>query len=103
MKKAADYEEVWGLYNDGWATAQDDMGNTLLPFFPNEKFAETFAKKEWEGFRPKRIDMDYFLENWLPGMRSDGFKPSIFPTDTDTAVMEVDTLQEDLEAEIEKY
>ncbi|MBT2682843.1 DUF2750 domain-containing protein [Bacillus sp. ISL-37] len=103
IKKTADYEEVWGLYDEGWATAQDDLGNTLLPFFPNEKFAETFAKKEWEGFSPKRIELDYFLEKWLPGMKSDGVKPSIFPTDTDSAVIDVDTLIEDLEAELEKY
>jgi hypothetical protein len=103
IKKAADYEEVWGLYNEGWATAQDDKGNTLLPLFPNKRFAENIAEKEWEGFKPKRIELDYFLEKWLPGMRSDGVKPSIFPTDTDSAVMDVDTLREDLEAELEKY
>ncbi|GAM14856.1 DUF2750 domain-containing protein [Mesobacillus selenatarsenatis] len=103
IKKTADYEEVWGLYNEGWATAQDDLGNTLLPFFPNEKFAETFAKKEWEGFSPKRIELDHFLEKWLPGMKSDGVKPSIFPTDTDSALIDVDTLMEDLAAELEKY
>lgn len=103
IKKAADYEEVWGLYNDGWATAEDDMGNVLIPFYPNEKFAETFAKNEWEGFRAKKIELDYFLENWLPGMKSDGVKPSIFPTDTDSTVMDVDTLLKDLEAELENY
>lgn len=103
IKKTADYEEIWGLYNDGWATARDDMGNTLIPFFPNEKFAEAFAKKEWEGYRAKRIELDYFLEKWIPGMRSDGVKPSMFPTDTDSALMNVDTLREDLEAELENY
>lgn len=103
IKKAVDYEEIWGLYNDGWATAQDDMGNTLLPFFPNEKFAETFAKKEWEDFSPRRIELAHFLEKWLPGMKSDGVKPSIFPTETDSAIMDVDTLRIDLEAELEKY
>ncbi|WP_079508607.1 DUF2750 domain-containing protein [Mesobacillus jeotgali] len=37
IKKAADYEEVWGLYLEGWATAKDDMERILLPLFPNEK------------------------------------------------------------------
>ncbi|WP_420491137.1 DUF2750 domain-containing protein [Neobacillus drentensis] len=36
MKKVVDYEEVWGLYDDGWATAQDDDGNMLIPFFPKK-------------------------------------------------------------------
>ncbi|MBT2691631.1 DUF2750 domain-containing protein [Bacillus sp. ISL-55] len=103
IKKAADYEEVWGLYNEGLATAQDDFGNTLLPLFPNEKFAKAFAKKEWEGYSPKRIELDHFLEKWLPGMESGGVKPSIFPTDTDSAVIDVNTLREDLETELENY
>ncbi|MGV2941294.1 DUF2750 domain-containing protein [Mesobacillus sp. LC4] len=103
IKKAADYEEVWGLYNEGWASAQDAEGNVLLPFYPNEKFAEAFAKNEWEGCRPKKIELRDFLEKWLPGMKVDGFKPSIFPTDTDSAVMDVDTLCEDIEEELEKY
>ena len=103
IKKTADYEEVWGLYNEGWATAQDDLGNTLIPFFPNKKFAEAFAKEEWEGFRAKRIELGHFLEKWLPGMKSDGVKPSIFPTDTNSAVMDVDSLRKDLETELENY
>jgi hypothetical protein len=37
IKKVADYEEVWGLYDDGWATAQDDDGNILIPFFPKKE------------------------------------------------------------------
>ena len=103
IKKVVDYEELWGLYNDGWATAQDDMGNILIPFYSNEKFAEAFAKNEWEGCRPKKIELGDFLEKWLPGMKSDAVKPSIFPTDTDSAVIDVDTLRENLERELEKY
>jgi hypothetical protein len=103
IKKVVDYEEIWGLYNEGWASAQDDKGNVLIPLYPNEQFAEAFAKYEWEGCRPKKIELEYFLEKWLPGMKSDGVKPSIFPTDTDSAVMDVDTLREDIEEELEKY
>jgi hypothetical protein len=36
-------------------------------------------------------------------MKKDGIKPSVFPTDIDTAVLEVDVLLEDLKAELEKY
>ena len=103
IKKVVDFEEVWGLYNEGWASAQDDKGNVLLPFYPNEKFAEAFAKKEWEGCRPKKIELEYFLEKWLPGMMSDGLKLSIFPTDIDSALVDVDRLREDIEEELEKY
>lgn len=103
IKKAADYEEVWGLYHDGWATAKDDMERILLPLFPNEKFAEAFVKDEWEACTPKRIELEDLLEKWIPGMKADGIKPSNFPADIDSAVVDVDVLQQSLLAELENY
>jgi hypothetical protein len=34
IKKVADSEEVWGLYDDGWAMSSDDKGRLLIPFWP---------------------------------------------------------------------
>jgi hypothetical protein len=103
IKKVVDSEEVWGLYNDGWATAQDEEGKMLIPFFPKKEFAEFFGKNEWLGCKAKLIDLDYFIDKWLTGMKKDGIKPSIFPTDDDTALVNIDVLLHDLEAEIGKY
>lgn len=103
IKKVVDFEEVWGLYNDGWATAQDEEGNTLIPFFPKEEFAEIYAKNEWSGCKAKPIDLDDFIDKWLIGMERDGVKPSIFPTDDDTAVVNIDVILKDLETELENY
>ena len=36
IKKVVDYREVWGLYDDGWATALDEESNLLIPFFPKK-------------------------------------------------------------------
>lgn len=41
IKKVADYEEVWGLYDDGWATAQDDDGNMLFLSFLEKNLQNT--------------------------------------------------------------
>lgn len=32
IKKVVDYEELWGLYDDGWAITEDDQGNKMIPF-----------------------------------------------------------------------
>lgn len=102
IKKVADSEEVWGLYNDGWATAQDEEGNTLIPFFPKKEFAENCAKKEWAGYKAELIILDEFINDWLTGMKTDGIKPSIFPSDN-TVVVNIDVLINDLENELENY
>ncbi|OCA88613.1 DUF2750 domain-containing protein [Bacillus sp. FJAT-27986] len=99
----ADYEEVWGLYDDGWATAQDDDGNMLIPFFPRKEFAEYCAVNEWNNFKAEPIDLNEFIENWLVGMRKDRVKPSVFPINEDSVMVEIDVLLRDLNSELENY
>ncbi|WP_148631141.1 DUF2750 domain-containing protein [Bacillus sp. E214] len=103
IKKVADYEEVWGLYDDGWATAQDDDGNMLIPFFPRKEFAEYCAVNEWNNFKAEPIDLNEFIENWLVGMRKDRVKPSVFPINEDSVMVEIDVLLRDLNSELENY
>lgn len=103
IKKVADYEEVWGLYDDGWATGDDGEGNMTLPFFPRKEFAQNCAVEEWSNFKPKSIDIYEFMDKWLEGMKKDKIKVSIFPNSIDTAIVEIDVLLRDLNSELENY
>lgn len=103
IKKVADYEIVWGLYEDGWAISVDDEGNKLLPFWPNKEFAEHCAINEWASYSSEEIDLYEFINEFLPRLEEDGLKPSIFFNRDDSAVLEVETLIEDLNSELEKY
>ena len=103
IKKVADYEEVWGLYDEGWATAQDVNGNKLIPFFPKKEFAEYYATNEWNKFKAVPIDLYEFIDNWLVGMKKDIIKPSIFPINEDSVIVEIDVLLRDITSELEKY
>jgi hypothetical protein len=103
IKIVVDFEEVWGLYNEGWATAQDDDGNMLIPFFPKKEFAESLAKNKWEDFEASAIDLYEFIDEWLVGMKEDGVKPSIFPTEDNATLVEIDVLLRDIKTELEKY
>ncbi|PGY03477.1 DUF2750 domain-containing protein [Bacillus sp. AFS031507] len=103
IKKVADYEELWGLYDDGWATAQDDDGNMLIPFFPKKEFAEYCAVNKWNKFKAEPIDIYEFIDKWLVGMKKDRVKPSIFPSNEDSVMVEIDVLLRDLNNELENY
>jgi hypothetical protein len=81
----------------GWATAQDEAGKQLIPFFPKKEFAEFCTKNEWSGYKAKQIDLDYFINKWITGMKNDGMKPSIFPTEDIIAVVNIDVFLYDLE------
>lgn len=103
IKKVVDFEELWGLYDNGWAITEDDEGNKLIPFWPKKEFAEICAVDEWKGYVAESIDLYEFIDNWLPDMKVDKIKPSIFWNNEDSAVLEVEDLISDLKCELENY
>ncbi|WP_282365126.1 DUF2750 domain-containing protein [Pseudomonas sp. PS01297] len=102
VRKTADSMHLWGLFQDGWAISQ---GNSIsIPFWPEECFAQMCATAEWSGLNAKCIEMDKFLENWLPGMERDNRTCLIFPTPTDKGLLKTpQALKFDLRNELSKY
>lgn len=78
IKKVVDFEEVWGLYEEGWAMTSDDDGSMMIPFWPKREFAEYCAFEEWSNYKAQSISLDEFINEWLPGIEEDQYKPSIF-------------------------
>lgn len=103
IKRVTDFEEVWGLFNDGWATSRDEDGTLFIPFFPKKEFAEISAEKEWASYIARSISLDDFIKKWLTGMKKDGIAPSIFPSESAAAAVSIDVLLKDLETEMENY
>lgn len=104
IKKVADWEEVWGLYEVGWAMVGDDEGNRLIPFWAKREFAEACALHDWKMYSPKSIPLDTFMEKWIPGMVKDKIKASISMTPGGQGVnVEPLRLLNDIENELENY
>lgn len=102
IKTVVDRKEVWTISNNkGFATASDDNGNTLVPFWPTKEFAQYCATEEWASDTPESVDLYTFIDVWLPGMKEFGHVPSIFPADSDFALVEIDSLIADLRDELE--
>lgn len=90
-------KQVWGLFQEGWATAEDAKGAQRIFFWPTEEFADHQGAKEWPGFTPKAIELNEFVEAWLPGLEKDEIQISVFSTAKDEILVEAETLLEDLE------
>lgn len=105
VKKAADQERLWGLWQDsGWALASDSDGHEAVPIWPHEKFAARCANEAWQGFEPKEIPLEAWLGRWIPGMARDGRLVAVFPTDRDKGVFVLPAqLDGDLRSELENY
>ncbi|QYY36750.1 DUF2750 domain-containing protein [Ruficoccus sp. ZRK36] len=78
IKKVADWEMVWGLYQNGWALTQSSEGNTVFPFWPAMEFAQLCATNEWENYSPEEIPLSDFMNDLLPKLGSDGILPGVF-------------------------
>ncbi|MBG9818389.1 DUF2750 domain-containing protein [Bacillus safensis] len=104
IKKIADYEEVWSLSNEkGWVTSEDEDGRIQLHFWPTEEHAAYCAIDKWEGTVPEAIELEDFIEAWIPGMKSDGVGVSIFYNNENSISVDVQKLKGDIEEELKNY
>ncbi len=78
VRKVADTQEVWGLYQAGWATAHAG-GKVAIPFWPEAAFAQACASGDWAGYQPRPIALGDFLHKWLPGMTGNDQLAFVFP------------------------
>lgn len=104
VKKVADENRLWSLWKDGWALAADDAGHQVIPVWPHENYAAACSSGDWAGHIAKEIDLDVWIERWLPGIEKDNRLIAIFPTPDDKgAVVESGRLSADLEEETSNY
>ena len=106
LKRVADWQEAWSLYEDGWMTMHDDEGRLLLPLWPARRYAEAHRLPGWgEAAEARSISLDRLLENWLPGLKADGRGVSIFPVAGKESSIQpsLDDFERDLRAELERY
>ncbi len=103
IRKACDFEVVWGLYAGGWASVEAD-GITGLPLWPEEELAAQCATGVWSSYTPRSIPLDDFVSRWLPGLEADGRVISVFPVDSGSGLIAAaPVLKRDLERELAQY
>lgn len=104
VKVISDWQEVWGLYLDGWALASTDDGTAVFPMWPAKEYAALCAENEWMGYEPKAFSLDELLNDLLPRLKRDGVLPGIFFVLGGKGVTPtVDQLMHDIEVELQNY
>lgn len=104
VKRVADSQEVWGLYQDGWALAKTDDGTLVFPMWPASDYASLCAEFEWDGYDAQSFSVEELLDDLLPQLEQDRVLPGIFYTPGDKGVTPtVAQLREDLAYELGKY
>lgn len=105
IKRCADSAEVWGLSDEtGWVTAVDDDGTTFFPVWPHADFARVCAMGGWADAEPEAIELDEWIEDWLPDLEANGQMVSAFPLPSGGAIpVEPARMRRDLSEESEQY
>jgi len=104
IRKITDFEEVWGLYNEGWATATNDENQQIVLFWPEKQFANLCAQNILSNYEARNINLTQFMEKWLPGMKKDNTFAGIFYTPKGKGiVLEPDQVLMDINEELKQY
>lgn len=104
IKVVADRQEVWGLYQDGWALVGADDGTTAFPLWPAKEFAQLCAANEWNGYESPSIPLSDLAELLLPKLEQDDVLPAVFLTPTSKGVtLPIEELQAAVEEELQNY
>jgi hypothetical protein len=76
----------------------------LVPIWPHERFAKACATVAWQNYEPRSIDLDAWIERWIPGMTTDGKAVAVFPTPNERGIVVLpERLLTELSEELEQY
>lgn len=78
---------VWTLRGDDGGVLMSAEGKECIPVWPNEAFAATWAVDDWADSAPFMIDLDAWMQRWLPGMQTDGLSVVVFPDDAEEGLV----------------
>jgi hypothetical protein len=104
LKVVADWEEVWGLYDNGWALSETDDKEVVFPVWPAKEYAELCVKNEWSGYKVVSFSLDELINDLIPSLKNDAVLLGVFCTpDSESVVVSGEQLLTDLDQELEKY
>ena len=96
---------IWGLQDQegNWSlvSSMDNDSIDVIPFWSDQRMAQALCTGDWEVYKPVAIEMEEFLDDWLPGMHSDVLMTGInWNEDLEGQEMEPLDLLEEFEAEL---
>ena len=103
IKKVADNEVAYGLYDNGWALYGSD-NEKYFPLWSEKEFAELCKIDEFVKYEIIEIELEDILNGLLSELNKEGIKIAVFPTDKDMGVcVDCDKIENDIKLELENY
>ena len=105
LEKVADWEELWGARDEqGWLVQATSDGQTYITLWPHPSFAQDAIRRHFPGNFEEEIDFEFLLEQWLPLLKQESIKVSVFPNrQCHSVLVDADKFRADLEQELAKF
>lgn len=103
--KVADWEQLWGVRSEeGWLVPEAPEGFEYFPVWPHPVYAQKVSDLNFPNNEATEIQLNDFLETWIPKFVEDKLKVAVFPDSNWTFwCMDPNDLKDDLFNEISKY
>ena len=86
VQKTITYGKIWSLRNEeGWVLGETVDDLEAIPVWPHPEFALACATGPWAGHEAAPIELEAFLERFVPGMMDDGRVLAVFEVPGQTA------------------
>lgn len=79
LNMSVDSGLVWALVTSddddaefAMCESEEQPDKAVLIVFSNQEYAREVCTEDWSVYQPRAIDLDDFIDNWLPGMQKDG-------------------------------
>ena len=89
VKRAADWQFLWGLRSDGggWVSAAGESGLPAFVVWPHPEYAKLCVAGAWSGSKPEALEVHEFLDQVLPGLLAEASNVAVFPTPAGAVVL----------------
>lgn len=88
IDKVSRWEEIWSLRDDEGFVLVSTDDEECMPVWPHPDYAAEWATGDWSGCEPFKVDMEAWLDRWLPGMEEDGIAVAVFPNLEESGIVE---------------
>lgn len=88
LEKVSRWEEIWSLKDDEGFVVVSSDNEDCMPVWPHPDYAQEWATGDWDNCQPFKIDLEAWLDRWLPGMDEDGISIAVFPNLDENGIVE---------------
>jgi hypothetical protein len=104
IKRIADKKSLWVIGDANGLKTYSVNEKIIFPIWPFKEYALLCCIGEYSGCEPEELELDDFINEYIPDFVKDGYMLTVLPLSTNRgAVIEIETFQEALQNELDKY